>query len=175
MLWSSVDNRHSVSSGVCSCTWRCSQHTGTARSGACPGWCSCHGDRSLHGIELWICHQPSTRLGAETLFLHRRMGRWGFQVSTTCIKHVKCLEVWFKEQNGLCFRAGHGWWWVPMVATCTGGLFGSLLYELLIEAHHLKTEPADTEHQTTIRTKVDIGKNKMENPVWWEKYVIHIQ
>jgi len=30
------------------------------------------------------------------------------------------------------FRAGHGWWWVPLVVTCVGALLGSLLYELLI-------------------------------------------
>ncbi|XP_051948916.1 aquaporin-3-like [Xyrauchen texanus] len=30
------------------------------------------------------------------------------------------------------FRAGHGWWWIPLVATCAGALVGSLLYELLI-------------------------------------------
>ncbi|KAI4885686.1 hypothetical protein NFI96_017633 [Prochilodus magdalenae] len=34
------------------------------------------------------------------------------------------------------FRAGHGWWWVPLVATCVGGLVGSLVYELVIGVHH---------------------------------------
>ncbi|XP_057211566.1 aquaporin-10b [Triplophysa rosa] len=72
------------------------------------------------------------------------------------------------------FRAGHGWWWVPLVATCTGGLLGSLLYEFLIGAHHPNTDLTDTEHQTTIQTlelggtelDIDTGKNnKMENPV----------
>ena len=33
-------------------------------------------------------------------------------------------------------RAGGGWWWVPLVATCLGALLGSLIYELLIEVHH---------------------------------------
>ncbi|XP_071759166.1 aquaporin-10b [Centroberyx gerrardi] len=34
------------------------------------------------------------------------------------------------------FKAGGGWWWVPLVATCVGALLGSLIYELLIEVHH---------------------------------------
>lgn len=33
-------------------------------------------------------------------------------------------------------RAGGGWWWVPLVATCAGALVGTLIYELLIEIHH---------------------------------------
>lgn len=74
----------------------------------------------------------------------------------------------------MCVRAGHGWWWVPLLATCTGGLLGSLLYELLIGAHHPNTDPKDTEHKTTIQTldlegtevDIDTVKNiKMENPV----------
>ncbi|XP_055076875.2 aquaporin-10b [Misgurnus anguillicaudatus] len=44
------------------------------------------------------------------------------------------------------FRAGNGWWWIPLVATCIGGLIGSLLYELLIGVHHSNR---DTEHHTT--------------------------
>ncbi|KAG9355292.1 hypothetical protein JZ751_000130 [Albula glossodonta] len=34
------------------------------------------------------------------------------------------------------FRAGGGWWWVPLVAPCVGALVGTMTYELLIEAHH---------------------------------------
>ncbi|XP_074542273.1 aquaporin-10b isoform X2 [Halichoeres trimaculatus] len=34
------------------------------------------------------------------------------------------------------FTAGGGWWWVPIVAPCMGALLGTLMYELMIEAHH---------------------------------------
>uniref|UniRef100_A0A673AN20 Aquaporin 10b n=1 Tax=Sphaeramia orbicularis TaxID=375764 RepID=A0A673AN20_9TELE len=37
------------------------------------------------------------------------------------------------------FKAGGGWWWVPLVAPFVGGLLGTLTYELLIEAHHPNT------------------------------------
>ncbi|XP_036423053.1 aquaporin-10b isoform X1 [Colossoma macropomum] len=43
-----------------------------------------------------------------------------------------CIAGW----GGEVFRAGDGWWWVPLVATCVGGLVGSLIYELLIGVHH---------------------------------------
>uniref|UniRef100_A0A672ZJL8 Aquaporin 10b n=1 Tax=Sphaeramia orbicularis TaxID=375764 RepID=A0A672ZJL8_9TELE len=38
------------------------------------------------------------------------------------------------------FKAGGGWWWVPIVAPFVGGLLGTLIYELLIEVHHQLTE-----------------------------------
>ncbi|XP_068567252.1 aquaporin-10b [Cebidichthys violaceus] len=34
------------------------------------------------------------------------------------------------------FKAGGGWWWVPIVAPCVGALLGTLIYELMIEVHH---------------------------------------
>ncbi|HSD27665.1 MAG TPA: MIP family channel protein [Vicinamibacteria bacterium] len=34
------------------------------------------------------------------------------------------------------FRAGGGWWWVPVVAPCLGGLLGGFLYDLSITRHH---------------------------------------
>jgi MIP family channel proteins len=34
------------------------------------------------------------------------------------------------------FTAGGGWWWVPIVAPCLGGLLGALVYDLLITRHH---------------------------------------
>jgi MIP family channel proteins len=36
-------------------------------------------------------------------------------------------EVW---------SAAGGWWWVPVVAPCLGGLLGALAYDLLITRHH---------------------------------------
>ncbi len=34
------------------------------------------------------------------------------------------------------FRAGGGWWWVPIVAPCLGALLGGLVYDALITRHH---------------------------------------
>ncbi|KAM6899988.1 aquaporin-10b [Xenentodon cancila] len=34
------------------------------------------------------------------------------------------------------FKAGGGWWWIPIVATCAGALLGTLIYEAMIEVHH---------------------------------------
>uniref|UniRef100_A0A3B3U0Z5 Aquaporin 10b n=1 Tax=Poecilia latipinna TaxID=48699 RepID=A0A3B3U0Z5_9TELE len=41
------------------------------------------------------------------------------------------------------FRAGRGWWWVPLVAPCIGGLVGTLIYEMLVEVHHASLSPED--------------------------------
>jgi MIP family channel proteins len=34
------------------------------------------------------------------------------------------------------FRAGGGWWWVPLVAPCLGALLGGFVYDRLITRHH---------------------------------------
>ncbi len=34
------------------------------------------------------------------------------------------------------FVAGHGWWWVPIVAPCAGGVLGGYVYDLMITKHH---------------------------------------
>jgi MIP family channel proteins len=34
------------------------------------------------------------------------------------------------------FRAGGGWWWVPIVAPCLGAVLGGFVYDLFIERHH---------------------------------------
>ncbi|XP_060915842.1 aquaporin-10b [Labrus mixtus] len=39
------------------------------------------------------------------------------------------------------FRAGDGWWWVPIVAPCVGALLGTLIYQLMIEVHHPIHQP----------------------------------
>ena len=39
------------------------------------------------------------------------------------------------------FTAGHGWWWVPVVAPCIGGVLGGYLYDLLIANHHPPESP----------------------------------
>ena len=38
--------------------------------------------------------------------------------------------------GGEVFRAGGGWWWVPLVAPCLGALLGGLVYDRLISRHH---------------------------------------
>ncbi|XP_069796472.1 aquaporin-9-like [Narcine bancroftii] len=38
------------------------------------------------------------------------------------------------------FTAGGGWWWVPIVAPMVGAVLGSMVYELLIEFHHLEAQ-----------------------------------
>jgi MIP family channel proteins len=38
--------------------------------------------------------------------------------------------------GGEVFRAGGGWWWVPIVAPCLGGVLGGLAYDLFITRHH---------------------------------------
>ncbi|KAM3877924.1 aquaporin-7 [Diretmus argenteus] len=34
------------------------------------------------------------------------------------------------------FRAGNGWWWVPVVAPLIGGVLGAGLYKVFVELHH---------------------------------------
>ncbi|XP_067832134.1 aquaporin-3-like [Heptranchias perlo] len=43
------------------------------------------------------------------------------------------------------FTAGGGWWWIPIVAPMVGAVLGSLVYELLIELHHLGAEGVSDE------------------------------
>jgi MIP family channel proteins len=38
--------------------------------------------------------------------------------------------------GGDVFRAGNGWWWVPVVAPCLGGVLGGFLYDLFVARHH---------------------------------------
>ena len=36
------------------------------------------------------------------------------------------------------FRAGNGWWWVPIAGPCIGGVVGGFLYDLFIQRRHPK-------------------------------------
>jgi MIP family channel proteins len=38
--------------------------------------------------------------------------------------------------GGEVFRAGNGWWWVPLVAPCLGGLLGGFTYDFLVARRH---------------------------------------
>jgi MIP family channel proteins len=39
--------------------------------------------------------------------------------------------------GGEVFRAGHGWWWVPILGPLVGAVLGGGVYDLLITRHHL--------------------------------------
>jgi len=38
--------------------------------------------------------------------------------------------------GGEVWRAGSGWWWVPIVAPCLGAVLGGFVYDLFITRHH---------------------------------------
>ncbi|XP_062867184.1 aquaporin-10b [Trichomycterus rosablanca] len=61
------------------------------------------------------------------------------------------------------FRAGGGWWWIPLVATSLGGLVGSLIYELLIGVHH--PEPELTKIIDNLKDlELDVAQQESERP-----------
>lgn len=41
--------------------------------------------------------------------------------------------------GGEVFRAGHGWWWVPLLAPSLGGVLGGFVYDALVGKRHPKT------------------------------------
>lgn len=47
--------------------------------------------------------------------------------------------------GGEVFRAGHGWWWVPIVGPLIGGVLGGSIYDLLIRRHHPPEPPANSQ------------------------------
>ena len=40
------------------------------------------------------------------------------------------------------FRAGHHWWWIPIVGPCVGAVLGGAVYDFLITRHHPRAERA---------------------------------
>ncbi|GCC46852.1 hypothetical protein chiPu_0030747, partial [Chiloscyllium punctatum] len=42
--------------------------------------------------------------------------------------------------------AGNGWWWIPIVAPMVGAVLGALVYELLVELHHLEAKSGPTNY-----------------------------
>jgi MIP family channel proteins len=43
--------------------------------------------------------------------------------------------------GGGVFTAGNGWWWVPVVGPCVGGVLGGYVYDLVITNHHPPEAP----------------------------------
>ena len=39
------------------------------------------------------------------------------------------------------FTAGNGWWWVPVVGPCIGGVLGAYVYDVVITRHHPPEAP----------------------------------
>jgi MIP family channel proteins len=39
------------------------------------------------------------------------------------------------------FAAANGWWWVPVVAPCAGGVLGGFVYDLFVANHHPPDAP----------------------------------
>lgn len=46
------------------------------------------------------------------------------------------LFTYFAGWGSEVFRAGHGWWWIPIVGPMIGGVLGGAIYDLLIGRHH---------------------------------------
>jgi MIP family channel proteins len=46
------------------------------------------------------------------------------------------LFTWLAGWGDDVFRAGHGWWWVPILGPLVGGLLGGWVYDVLIARRH---------------------------------------
>ncbi|KAG9279367.1 aquaporin-9-like [Astyanax mexicanus] len=68
------------------------------------------------------------------------------------------------------FRAGGGWWWVPLVATCVGGLVGSLIYELVIAVHH--PVPDMTKEVNMDGVQEENSEKPKEIPTAWQQVAL---
>ncbi|XP_012685520.1 aquaporin-7 [Clupea harengus] len=45
------------------------------------------------------------------------------------------------------FKAGSGWWWVPVVAPLVGGVLGALIYRVFVEMHHPRIRAQGPENE----------------------------
>ncbi|XP_029947169.1 aquaporin-7 [Salarias fasciatus] len=57
------------------------------------------------------------------------------------------------------FRAGNGWWWVPLVAPSIGGVLGAGVYKVLVELHH----PPVSEEERPLAGEESVPLDKLQN------------
>lgn len=57
------------------------------------------------------------------------------------------------------FRAGNGWWWVPLVAPSIGGILGAGVYKVLVELHH----PPVSEEEQALAVEESVPLDKAQN------------
>ncbi|XP_078392667.1 aquaporin-3-like [Cetorhinus maximus] len=57
------------------------------------------------------------------------------------------------------FTTGGGWWWVPIVAPMVGAVLGALVYELLVELHHLHRDFEDEEDERVEQKLKEMGSS----------------
>uniref|UniRef100_A0A3Q1EBT8 Aquaporin 7 n=1 Tax=Acanthochromis polyacanthus TaxID=80966 RepID=A0A3Q1EBT8_9TELE len=55
------------------------------------------------------------------------------------------------------FRAGNGWWWVPLVATPIGGVLGAGIYKVFVELHH---PPHSEQAEGSAEESIPLEKNQ---------------
>ncbi|XP_038644736.1 aquaporin-3-like [Scyliorhinus canicula] len=55
------------------------------------------------------------------------------------------------------FTAGSGWWWIPIVAPMVGAVLGALVYELLVELHHLQAQDECEEEEKRDHKLKEVG------------------
>lgn len=57
------------------------------------------------------------------------------------------------------FRAGNGWWWVPVVAPSIGGILGGGVYKVLVELHH----PPKSKEERALTGEESVPLEKVQN------------
>ncbi|CAN9512428.1 unnamed protein product [Ophioblennius macclurei] len=59
------------------------------------------------------------------------------------------------------FRAGNGWWWVPLVAPSIGGVLGAGVYKVLVELHH--RPESEKEREKALAAEESVPLDKVQN------------
>lgn len=73
-------------------------------------------------ILLWLIVGLGACLGSQTAYAINPARDFGPRIMASCFGYGS--EVW-------SFRKAY-WIWTPWIATCSGGLFGSMIYDLFI-------------------------------------------
>ncbi|XP_066502364.1 aquaporin-7 [Hoplias malabaricus] len=88
----------------------------------------------------------SVAVGALVLLIGVSMGsNSGYAINPTrdlSPRVFTAIAGWGSE----VFRAGNGWWWVPVVAPLVGGVTGALIYKALVELLHPVHTDKELEH-----------------------------